>query len=358
MLAGKRVLVCALDWGLGHAARVVPVVAQLETLGADVVVASAGRALQLLREACPRQQCLEMPAYNVRYFFDNMYANMGLQGASILRAIAAEHRWLRSIQRRLAIDVVIADNRYGCWSPDLPCYFITHQLDIQVHGALLQNAVNQIHQQWLMHFDGWWVPDYQETGFQLSGRLAHGNFARQPSYMGWLSRMEPKCERAEDNPHGPIVAILSGPEPARSRWEKQLLEQLRSSGLSAWLLRGVAGKNKRYSSGSVQVVDYLGGRELADLLAGARLLICRSGYSTLMDLATIGQRAILIPTPGQTEQEYLANYCAAQQWAPTYSQQNFQLYKALDDTAAYTGFPLPPAYAHDVLPAHLRKILQ
>ncbi len=356
MLAGKRVLVCALDWGLGHAARVVPIVEQLEALGADVVIGSAGRALQLLRIACPGQQCLEMPAYNVRYFFRNMYVNMGLQAAGIFRAIAAEYSWLRTVRRRLAIDAVVSDNRYGCWSPDIPCYFITHQLNIQLNGGPLQSTVNYLQHQWLTRFDGWWVPDYEEDGLRLAGRLAHGDFIRQPAYMGWLSRIKPGYQKV-NNPQGPIVALLSGPEPARSYWERQLLEQLRRSGLSAWLLRGVAGKNERYSLGKVQVVDYLGGRELSDLLASARLLICRSGYSTLMDLATVGQRAILVPTPGQTEQVYLANYCATQQWAPFYAQHDFVLHKALDDVDEYTSFPLPPAYAGDMLPAHLSKIL-
>ena len=357
MLAGKRVLVCALDWGLGHAARIVPMVAQLEALGADVVVASAGRALHLLRAACPRQLCLEMPAYNVRYFFRNMYLNMGLQAGSIFRAIAAEHNWLRHIRHAHALDVVLSDNRYGCWLPDLPCYFITHQLNIQLQGGPLQNTVNQLQQQWLMRFEGLWVPDYAEDGYQLAGRLAHGSIVRQPSYIGWLSRMKPSTETV-DNPRGPIVALLSGPEPARSRWEKELLEQLSRSGLSAWLLRGVAGKNERYRLGNVQVVDYLGGSELQDLLASARLLICRSGYSTLTDLATMGQRAILVPTPGQTEQIYLADYCAAQRWAPAYAQQSFHLHKALDEAAGYAGFPLPPANAQGILPAHLSRVLQ
>lgn len=357
MLAGKRVLVCALDWGLGHATRVVPIIVQLEALGAEVVVASAGRALHSLRMACPQLQCLEMPPYNVRYFFDNMYVNIGLQAGSILRAIMAEHNWLRSIRHTQAIDVVVSDNRYGCWVPDIPAYFITHQLNIQLQGKFVQNIVNRIQQQWLTHFDGIWVPDYEDEGLQLAGQLAHGSFIRQPSYMGWLSRMKPSSERI-DNPQGPVVAMLSGPEPARSRWEKKLLEQLSHSGLSAWLVRGVAGKNERYTLGGVRVVDYLEGNELADLLVSARVLICRSGYSTLMDLATIGKKAVLVPTPGQTEQVYLAGYCATQGWAPTYTQRDFHLKKALDEAANFGGFPLPPTHTSSILSTHLKDVLQ
>lgn len=357
MLAGKRVLVCALDWGLGHATRVVPIIAQLKALGADVVVASAGRALQSLRMACPELQCLEMPPYNIRYFFDNMYVNIGLQTGSILRAIIAEHNWLRSIRHSQAIDIVVSDNRYGCWSPDIPAYFITHQLNIQLQGGFVQNTVNRIQQQWLTHFEGLWVPDHEDEGLQLAGQLAHGSFVRQPAYMGWLSRMKASGERV-NNPQGPVVALLSGPEPARSRWEKILIKQLSQSGLSAWMVRGVAGRNERYTSGGVKVVDYLDGSELANLLTSARLLICRSGYSTLMDLATMGLKAALVPTPGQTEQVYLASYSAAQRWAPAYTQGTFQLRKALDEAADFTGFPLPPTHADGMLSAHLSSVLQ
>jgi UDP-N-acetylglucosamine:LPS N-acetylglucosamine transferase len=48
--------------------------------------------------------------------------------------------------------------------------------------------------------------------------------------------------------------------------------------------------------------------ELSSALRGAQTVVCRSGYSSLLDLAALGKSAILVPTPGQPEQMQLASY--------------------------------------------------
>lgn len=345
-MRGRRVLICALDWGLGHASRCVPLARRWQAEGAEVRLASAGRALALLRRECPDLPCLEMPAYGIRYFSNNMYVNMAAQGPRLLRAALAEGRWLATELRREPTDLVVSDNRYGCHHPGAHCIFLSHQLNIQLPGYWLHRGVNALQQALLRNFAEVWAPDYDLPGYRLAGALAH---ALPPTglppvrYVGWLSRMSANPVADTD---GPLVALLSGPEPQRSYWEQEVRRQLKAWGRPALLVRGLPEQQGLTREGALTVADHLAGEALAEALRHAPVVLCRPGYSSLMDLATLGKRALLTPTPGQTEQEYLARYCAAQGWAPWANQHEARLVELLEAMPAYRGLPgLPPATA-------------
>jgi hypothetical protein len=342
-MRGRRVLICALDWGLGHASRCVPLARRWQAEGAEVRLASAGRALALLRRECPDLPCLEMPAYGIRYFSNNMYVNMAAQGPRLLRAAWAERGWLAAQLRRQPADVVVSDNRYGCYHPGAYGIFLSHQLNIQLPGYWLHRGVNAAQQALLRNFQEVWAPDYDMPGYRLAGALAHElpPGALPPvRYVGWLSRMTPAPAAAAD---GPLVALLSGPEPQRRYWEQEVRRQLRAWGRPALLVRGLPERQGITRAGALTIVDHLAGEALAEALRHAPAVLCRSGYSTLMDMATLGQRVALIPTPGQTEQEYLAQHCAAQGWAPWAGQREARLEALLEALPACKGLPgLPP----------------
>lgn len=341
MSAKLRVLIGVLDWGLGHASRSIPLARKFEQQGATVVLAGAGRALALLRKECPHCLSLEMPAYGIRYFSHNMYLNMAWQGPRILRAIHAENQWLAAVVKKHRIDLVVSDNRYGCYHAEVPGIFLSHQLNIQLPYAPLHWLVNKMQQSWLKRFSEIWIPDYDVAAHQLAGALTQGHSLVPTRYIGWLSRLAPSMTPPPSD--GPIVALLSGPEPQRSHWEGQVYRQLKALNEPALLVRGLPEQNERRQEGLLEVRSHLVGAELSAVLMQARLVICRPGYSSLMDMATIRQKVLLVPTPGQTEQIYLARYCAAQGWAPWQDQAGFELKSLMEALPRYSGMPgLPP----------------
>jgi predicted glycosyltransferase len=75
----------------------------------------------------------------------------------------------------------------------------------------------------------------------------------------------------------------------------------------------------------IKVFNHLPADELRQEIERAEWVISRCGYSTIMDLVALQKKALLIPTPAQTEQEYLAAYLHRKHIAFTTSQKNFSL---------------------------------
>ncbi|HMQ60082.1 MAG TPA: glycosyltransferase [Flavilitoribacter sp.] len=334
MPAGKRILIAVLDWGLGHAARCVPLVRVCRELGAEPVVAGSGRALALLKLECPEVSAVELPAYGIRYPYRNMYLNMAFQGGRIVSAVRREHRQTRSIVREMKIDAIISDCRFGCYHAGIPSVLINHQVRLPVKGFAGKIA-GVILKRWTDRFRETWVPDQLGPG-TLSGALSGGGVPDKVRFIGRLSRMEPVVGPLKYD----VVALLSGPEPQRTKLEALLLPQLERVNGRTMLVRGLPGNPATpLQTDRVEVVDHLEGPALNAALAGAGLIVCRSGYSTLMDLSALGSRAVLIPTPGQGEQEYLGERCRRMGWAGSYAQHNFDLSIAMDCADDFTGFP-------------------
>lgn len=341
----KRVLVAPLDWGLGHAARCVPLICTLLEEGAEVLLAASGRPAHLLRSEFPSLEMIDLPGYGIRYPASrNMALHFALAAPGILQKIRSEHRSLEKIIAEKKTDIVISDNRFGLWSENARCIYISHQLQIKAPaGGLL---LNRLHRRYMKRYDEVWVPDFPEAAQSLSGDLGHPS--RLPAntfYIGPLSRFrEISGTRAknEDIPAAEILVLLSGPEPQRSMLEEILLPQL--SGLPQQILfvRGVTESDEtRKINGNLVMTDHLDTAKLTGALRHAQTVICRSGYSTLCDLAVFGKKAIVIPTPGQTEQEYLAVYHALKNRLVVQQQEKLLLPEAFGSLPKTTGLHIP-----------------
>lgn len=306
----KKVLVAPLNWGLGHVARCVPVIRALENSGAEVYLASDGVAMGLLQAEFPHLPCLPLPSYGIRYFSSNMVLNIARQMPRILYAAAAEHRVTDRIVRQHGIDGIISDNRYGCFHRQSRNVLITHQLNLRIPGKLLEYTTNRLLRLALKPFDDIWVPD---TGHHdgLSGALSHPAAGlNNTSYIGILSRA--MQAPAQEEPDYDAAVILSGPEPQRTLLEQLLLEQAARLPYRFMFVQGITGaRTHSRPAENISMISYMTGKELNRLYAASRFVVCRSGYSSLMDLAATGKKGILIPTPGQTEQEYLARHLSA-----------------------------------------------
>jgi uncharacterized protein (TIGR00661 family) len=304
-MSGKRVVVAPLDWGLGHATRCIPVITELLKRGCEVWVASSGPALRLLQQEFPQLNYVELVSYRASYArrLPLMIA-VFFQIPKFLKAIRSEHHQLDRIIREHNIELVISDNRYGCWSAKVTSVFITHQINILMPKGLgwLQPLVNYVNHRLIKKFDACWVPDVEGEA-NLTGELSKPGLSNI-TYIGLLSRF---TATSNVRTMHDIVVVLSGPEQQRSQIESILLTQLVDWQGSVIFVRGVVEDRVCWKKeGNMSIVNYLSSIQLEEVILNAEIVIARSGYSTVMDLVRLGKKAILIPTPGQTEQEYLA----------------------------------------------------
>lgn len=349
----KRLLIAPLNWGLGHATRCMPIIQALLDRGHEVIIASDGQALHLLAREYPQLTHLTLPSYGITYRTRNMVYNLGTQLPRILRTIRAERRAVQRIIQEHHIDGILSDNRYGCYSPQAHSLFMTHQVRLRMPYPGLATPVNALNRALIRRFDGCWIPDFPATTDRLSGTLADATGLPATTYIGPLSRLK---AAAMQPVMYDLIIVLSGPEPQRTALEKHLLAQVTRLNARTLLVRGRTDLPPlQEQHGKLTTVQFMTADALAQALAQSRVIVTRSGYSTLMDLAALGRKAILIPTPGQTEQEYLATYFAerhgsltmeqgridlaaayavAQHWKPSTPQHSALLATALDEWLA------------------------
>jgi UDP:flavonoid glycosyltransferase YjiC (YdhE family) len=331
-----KVLMAPLDWGLGHATRCIPVVRELLRNHCQVVVATAGKGKVLLQQEFPRLPFLHLPGYDIEYAASGwgLAAKIVAQIPKLLSAIKEEQAWLEKVVEEQKIDAVISDNRYGLHHPDVRSVFMTHQLRLQTPFGLGQDLLQELNYQYINQFHECWVPD-TEGEDNLAGELSHpgANPAIPLHYTGPLSRFEKKRLPAEEK-H--LLVLLSGPEPQRTLLEEKMAEELKEYPKPFILVRGLLGETGSLSlNENGRVYHHLPAEELEPAIAGASLVIGRCGYSTVMDLAALQKRSILIPTPGQTEQEYLAKHLMQKNFALCVEQKKFKLKNALALSASF-----------------------
>jgi uncharacterized protein (TIGR00661 family) len=343
----KNVLVTPLDWGLGHATRCVPIINELMKRDCDVFIGGCGDSLELLRKEFPVLTFFTLPAYGPVYSSSgSMVFKMLRQLPKFLSTIKQEHAAIEKIIKESKIDLVISDNRFGCWTSAVPSVFITHQTNILLPRKFkwLTGLVRKLNLSLIRKFSTCWIPDYPD-GRSLAGKLrslGKKNLAIKVRYIGALSRFgqpQPK-EILYD-----IVCVLSGPEPQRSALEKIATEELSRSGLRYFVVRGIVGQHKNPASNHNQV-NFLNGSDLQAIIEQSECVLARSGYSTIMDLAKLGKKAIFVPTPGQTEQEYLAARLKGKGIAFSVAQENFNIMEAWTRSHSFTGFNQFPGDVH------------
>lgn len=331
-----KVLVAPLDWGLGHAARCIQIIKELLLNGYEVIIACDGPQLQLLTKEFPLLYFVNLEGYKVSYGRNSFFTALKIiiQFPKILIQINREKKWLDEIISKEKIDMVISDNRYGLCSTRIISVFVTHQLYIKTpFGRIGSQLLQKINYKYINKFNFCWLPDFPEQ-HQLAGNLSHPK--KKPGvpvhYVGLLSRFETR--------NLPIfyklMFVISGPEPQRTIFENIILKELRHYKDKAILIRGLPDRHDKVAAPSnIDVFNHLRSTEMNDAICASELVICRSGYSSIMDLSRLGKKSILIPTPGQTEQEYLADYLYQKKYAIKIKQKDFCLEHALAIARAF-----------------------
>jgi len=351
----KTILVAALDWGLGHAARLTPVIKLLQLEGCRVILASAGNALKFLKQEFPENEFVALPAYEPVYHQHiGMGVSMALQTPKFLKAIYTEHELLKKLVKQYKFDGIISDNRYGMFHQNVPCVLMTHQVFIQTHSsqAFLKPLLKKINFGFINQFDFCWIPD-AEGAESLSGDLSHGDIPKQCRYIGLLSRFEKKKLPKQYD----VLILLSGPEPQRTVLEQKIIGRLETvRDKKILLVRGVMDEGATEIPAYVTVKNFLSGTELEDALNSSDMVIARSGYSTAMDVIKTERKGVFIPTPGQTEQEYLAAYWEKNNWFYAESQKDFDLTRSLREATNYCA-PINIYDDNDLLNKAVREFL-
>lgn len=321
-----RILIAPLDWGLGHATRCIPVISVLIKQHYTVIVAAQGAVKTLLQNEFPDLQFVELRGYRVRYSHSKfrMPVKLLLQLPKIFYRIYAENRWLKAVVREHNIDAIISDNRPGLYHKQIPCIYITHQLTIKTGNRFTENIAQKIHYYYINKFRACWVPD--ATGaVNLAGELSHpAKFPKvQVTYLGLLSRFEKKEVEIKYD----LCILLSGPEPQRTILEKIILADVNKMHKKIFIVRGLPQETKVLCLNDpfIEIKNHLPAEELSTIIQQSKLIISRCGYSTVMDLVKLQKKAILVPTPGQTEQEYLGKYLQEQKLFYTVDQEDFSL---------------------------------
>lgn len=350
----KRILICPLDWGLGHASRCIPIIRLLIQKNAEVIIASDGRPLELLKHEFPNLQFIIFKGYSVDYpKSGSMIFKMLSSIPKILIGIKEEQLQLNKIIRDNSIDIVISDNRYGCSSDKVKSIFLTHQLMIKTPfgESILRKKVLD----YIQDYDECWIPDF-EGPQNLSGDLSHKYpLPENTFFIGPLSRFEDRPATPEKIIYD-VMAIVSGPEPQRTKLKNILLEQLQNCGLTCIMVCGETESSwEEKINDRLTLVSHLSSEEMQLTILNSKVILARSGYSTIMDLAVLGKKAIFIPTPGQTEQEYLAEEMKEKKIALYQKQSRFDLKKALEESKDYKGFE--KIRKNDLLEKRLEKLI-
>ncbi|MBP6759373.1 MAG: glycosyltransferase [Flavobacterium sp.] len=331
----KTILIAPLNWGLGHATRCIPIIKALQENDYVPIIASDGIALELLRKEFPYLKSLELPSYQIEYAKNgkNFKWKLLQNCPKMIEAVLEEKKTIKKWVKKYSIDGIISDNRLGVFSQKVPSVFITHQLNVMTGSTTW--ITSKLHQHIIKKYAECWVPDFEGIP-NLSGKLGHikkSNF--DIKYIGPLSRIQKK----EIPKRYDLMIVLSGPEPQRGLLEEKLKKEVLHYKGNVVFIKGIIEKEQQKEEiDNVTSYNFMNSRQLEQTFNESEIVLCRSGYTTIMDLAKLGKKAYFIPTPGQYEQEYLAEKMKEEGLVP-YSKQNDFKMENLAEIQVYKGLP-------------------
>jgi len=299
----EHTIVAPLNWGLGHATRCIPIINYLLDCGIKVTLASDGEALELLEEAFPQLKSYSLPSYNIKYDGKGEWALVFKNSFKFFSTIIKERKAIRKVVEIEKPDLIISDSRFGLTHTQVTSYIITHQLNLQSSSFLLRKIINVINQNLINGFEMCVIPDFEDH--RLSGTLSQNDKIIKKVFIGPLSRLRKlKCDQKYF-----LSIILSGPEPSRSIFEAGILSQIADLDKPIVLIRGT---NKQdFIEGklsNLRIIKRANSKEINEIILSSKYVLSRSGYSSIMDYYALEKKAILVPSPNQTEQEYLSKY--------------------------------------------------
>jgi uncharacterized protein (TIGR00661 family) len=315
------------SWGFGHATRSLPVIRKLIKENNNLTIISHGRTLKLLqKELGDNVTYHDIPDYPliISKNTEQFLAKSIVYWPYFIKRMESGLQQLKKILRHTSCDRIISDGRYDMYSRSIPSYFISHQMRIMnpLRINLLERGSETFNMFFFKRFKDVIIPDHREN--DLTGDLSH-NLKKidenRLHYVGLLSDFTKKDTKKDVD----YFFSISGPEPQRSYLENTIMQQIQELDGSIVMTLGKTEEKNNPSKENIQVYPYLPKEQREDILNRSKLVISRSGYSTIMDLAVIGLKALMIPTPGQIEQQYLASYLSKKKLCHRVLQDNLHL---------------------------------
>lgn len=307
----KRVLVCPLGWGLGHASRLIPIIERFQKSGDTIIIAGDELQILYLKDFFPDTKTLSFSSFKVKLAkgSNQLIPILGI-AIRLPYHTLREHFVLKGIVKKHKINLIISDNRYGLWCKGIKSILITHQLSvlfpkpfkfIEPVGAWFIRKISR-------KFSFCWIPDYPDVS-NLAGDLSHPpNLPFNARYVGLLSRFQ-KLSLMANTHEWDLVGIASGPSPQREILINWISNLAKRNNLKTLIIKGVPSEGtKVIEIGGIFYAGHMDDVGFQRAIQSSKYLITRAGYSTIMDLTAIGIAGLIVPTPGQTEQEYLADY--------------------------------------------------
>ena len=316
-----KLFFCVLNWGIGHATRSIPIIEKLLKSNNEIILMSDGEAGQVLKRSFPDLAYHELSSYKIKYD-NNLFPFLSLMVQSIIRSktIYQEHREIARLIEELKPAVIISDNRYGCYHRSTKNYLITHQLRLVSRSKLLMKGSAFFAEKLIKSFDEVWIPDIENV--YLSGEMSKISTPVRKRYIGFPTEKYQNLDPIKSD----ILFLLSGPEPKRTEIQKQLQAIASRLQRKTVFIAGDFIKDyEEFQEGDFQFFSRKKYEEVLPYIAGAHTVVCRSGYSTLIDLYCLNKKNIIcIPTKGQPEQEYLARYWQEKGWIDSISEDEIE----------------------------------
>lgn len=303
--SSKKIFIAPLDWGLGHTTRCIPIAIELHKQGHEIVFGVNSTQRSLLEKEISFASYIHFEGYNIQYpKIGSMTAKMLIQIPKIITRIQSENKELQTLIDRHNFDLIISDNRFGLHTRKVPCIYITHQINIE--APIFKQALHNLHKTFINKYTHCWIPDYKDNIDNLSGELSHKNFPKNGIFIGPQSRFTTPAKETE------IVfdylAIISGPEPQRTLFEEIIIQNFAKSNKKCAIISGKPTNNSVDHINNVTLFSHLDSNTFYKIVSESKNVLCRPGYSSIMDFHVLQKPIHVIPTPGQTEQEYLAKY--------------------------------------------------
>ncbi len=295
----RTIIVAPLDWGFGHATRMIPIVNWLSKN--NTVIVAAPKHLQFLFNS--ELKIVTVKGYNIQYFKTPLWFSFLIQMPRIIGRALKTKNEVRKICKEYQPDLIISDNRPFFRHSSVKSVYITHQINIPHKIKPVKKAINRIHHLLIHKFDECWIPDTCNHFF--AGELSTGVLKIPVRFLGGLSRFQ--LAKQQQTKKYERVCVLSGPEPAKSNWAKAIYKKWKKKNNSL-VIGALKGKDKFQKAGKLTLASHLNDDLFLSIISRADLVFTRSGYSSIMDLMFMQKNAFLIPTPGQGEQQYLATY--------------------------------------------------
>ena len=324
----KTIIISPLDWGLGHAARCIPIIKHLQRKKYKIIIAGSGLSLKMLKNELPELEFETVPTKEIHYSkILPAFLKILMQFPTFIKNIWIEKKTANYLQKKHNPNFIISDNRYGFRSNNCPSYFITHQVSPLLPSMLsvFQSCFRLLHLKLIKNFDHICIPDFESEN-NLSGKLSHGfNLPQNVSYIKPLSRFSFVGKKREIARSAEILIVISGPEPQREIFFTKAIRQSQKLDKTVLILAGLPGKEINEKINKLTILNHLPTEQMKQQIIGAEYVVCRSGYSSIMDLTILKKKAALIPTPGQTEQGYLAKHLTNKKLFLSFRQNEFDL---------------------------------